>query len=167
MATAFQLDPDSVIMTSAKMRIGIEELMHAIIDRLPPPPQFDNTNEKAATAAAVGAEAFRGRIVDSWFDEHRGVVCLVQVVSGKLSEGQVKNKLHVFIIFFSYINSLGIYFPQRMTLFASVKESKDIDNRSDFSVQEIGILTPTTLRTTALRTGQVSCIRWKDNRNTH
>ena len=44
---------------------------------------------------------------------------------------------------------------QRITLFASVKESKDIDNRSDFSVQEIGILTPATLRTTALCTGQV------------
>lgn len=92
MATAFQLDPDSVIMTSAKKRIGIEELMHAIIDRLPPPPHFDSNIEKAA---AAGAEAFRGRIVDSWFDEHRGVVCLVQVVSGKLSEGQVKGEYTV------------------------------------------------------------------------
>ena len=94
MANAFQLDPDSVIMTSAKQRIGIEELMHAIIDRLPPPPQFDkcisnNSSNSIEKAASVVAEAFRGRIVDSWFDEHRGVVCLVQVVSGKLIEGQV------------------------------------------------------------------------------
>ena len=93
MANAFQLDPDSVIMTSAKQRIGIEELMHAIIDRLPPPPQFDkyisNNSSSIEKAASAVAEAFRGRIVDSWFDEHRGVVCLVQVVSGKLIEGQV------------------------------------------------------------------------------
>ena len=94
MANAFQLDPDSVIMTSAKQRIGIEELMHAIIDRLPPPPQFDkyisnHSSSSIEKAASAVAEAFRGRIVDSWFDEHRGVVCLVQVVSGKLIEGQV------------------------------------------------------------------------------
>jgi translation elongation factor EF-4 len=95
MANAFQLDPDSVIMTSAKQRIGIEELMHAIIDRLPPPPQFDksisnnSSSSSIEKAASAVAEAFRGRIVDSWFDEHRGVVCLVQVVSGKLIEGQV------------------------------------------------------------------------------
>ena len=51
--------------------------------------------------------------MDSWFDEHRGVVCLVQVVGGKVSEGQ------------------------RISTFASIKEAKDIDNRSDFSVQGI------------------------------
>lgn len=102
MANAFQLDPDSVIMTSAKQRIGIEELMHAIIDRLPPPPRFDSNNS-IENATAAGAEAFRGRIVDSWFDEHRGVVCLVQVVSGKLTEGQVMNVcMHVCMYLLKY-----------------------------------------------------------------
>ena len=39
------------------------------------------------------------------FDEHRGVVCLIQVVGGQLKENE------------------------RITTFASIKESKDIDSR--------------------------------------
>ena len=98
MAAAFQLDPDSVIMTSAKQRIGIEELMQAIIDRLPPPsaPSANQSNSSLSPSSSsppspLAGTQFRGRIVDSWFDEHRGVVCLVQVVSGKITEGQVKH----------------------------------------------------------------------------
>ena len=49
-------------------------------------------------------------------------------------------------------------FVQRITLFASVKESKDIDHRTEFSVQEVGILTPSTLRTNVLCTGQVRAL---------
>jgi len=75
-----------------------------------------------------------GRVVDSWFDAHRGVVCLIQGMYGRLSENQ------------------------RITTFASVKESKDIDARNDFSVQEIGILTPTSLRTGSLCAGQVGYV---------
>ena len=68
------------------------------------------------------------------FDEHRGVVCLIQAIGGSLKENA------------------------RITTFASIKESKDIDSRSDFSVQEIGVLTPKSLRTTHLRTGQVGYV---------
>jgi GTP-binding protein LepA len=81
------------------------------VDKLPPPTHdcvLDEPNLKA-------------RIVDSWFEEHRGMVCLVQIVSGELREGQ------------------------RITTYASVNET-DI-KISDFSVQEVGLLTPMTLRT--------------------
>lgn len=55
------------------------------------------------------------------FEEHRGMVCLVQVVSGELREGM------------------------RITTYASVAEAES--KTTDFSVQEVGLLTPTTLRT--------------------
>jgi len=90
------LDPDSVIMTSAKKQIGIEDVMHAIVDRLPPPLAFSsnpmNSHHSSSSSASRANvdRAFHGRIVDSWFDEHRGVVCLVQVVGGQLKEGQVR-----------------------------------------------------------------------------
>jgi GTP-binding protein LepA len=58
----------------------------------------------------------------------------MQVIGGKISENK------------------------RISTFASVKESKEIDNRVDFSVQEIGVLTPEQLRTTALHTGQVGYV---------
>mmetsp|Transcript_20440 Transcript_20440/g.28111 ORF Transcript_20440/g.28111 Transcript_20440/m.28111 type:complete len:590 (+) Transcript_20440:144-1913(+) len=140
MASAFQLDPDSVIMTSAKKQIGILDVMHAIVDRLPPPLAFSSNPMNSHHLSSLSANhaglnsAFHGRIVDSWFDEHRGVVCLVQVVGGQLKEGQ------------------------RITTFASIKESKEIDSRSDFSVQEIGVLTPGPLRTSSLSTGQVGYV---------
>lgn len=124
MATTFSLDPEDCIMTSAKQAIGILDVMQAVVDRLPSPVQ----------ASKHPDGPFYGRVVDSWFDECRGVVCLVQVIGGVLREGD------------------------RITTYASAKESKDIDNRMDFSVQEIGVLTPKTLRTTSLRTGQVGYV---------
>jgi GTP-binding protein LepA len=126
MAATFNVDPDSAIMTSAKKMIGIEEVLQSVVDRLPSPIQsFKNLNFD---------NKFVGRIVDSWFDLHRGVVCLVQNMSGTVSEGQ------------------------RVTTFASVSETKDIDNRTDFSVQEMGILTPAPLRTGNLSKGQVGYV---------
>lgn len=124
MGTTFGVDPDHVIMTSAKANIGIRQVLEAVVDRLPSP--------KAYSMDPVGP--FLGRVVDSWFDEHRGVVCLVQAVQGCLTEGR------------------------RITTFASVQEAKDIDSRSDFSLQEVGLLTPAPLRTGVLRTGQVGYV---------
>lgn len=121
MGTTFGLDPDDVIMTSAKAKIGIDQVLRSIVDKLPSPKSFSQDPQGR----------FLGRVVDSWFDEHRGVVCLIQAVSGKLTENQ------------------------RITLFASVAESKDLDSRLDFSVQEIGVLTPQSLRTSSISTGQV------------
>lgn len=43
-------------------------------------------------------------------------------------------------------------------MFASIKESQDVDNRTEFSVQEVGILTPQSLRTGQLRCGQVGYV---------
>ncbi len=52
---------------------GVDLVLQAIIDRLPSP--------KAASQNEKGP--FLGRVVDSWFDEHRGVICLIQAVAGK------------------------------------------------------------------------------------
>ena len=98
-------------MTSAKKMIGIKQVMQAVVDRLPSP--LASLDEQC-TGIQLGKKTnFLGRIVDSWFDSHRGVVCLIQIVAGILREGE------------------------RITTFASVGEAKDIDNRTDFSVQEV------------------------------
>jgi elongation factor 4 len=140
MATTFQVDPTDVIMTSSKTRVGILEVMRAVVDRLPSPVV------SMREAVQYGKDAldpelsqryssrFHGRIVDSWFDEHRGVVCLVQAVAGSLREGD------------------------KISTYASVQESKDIDSKTEFSVQDIGLLTPSALRTGRMRTGQVGYV---------
>ncbi len=124
MGTTFNLDPCDVIMTSAKKGVGILELIEAVVDRLPSP----------EAKSGLLSDSFMGRIVDSWYDEHRGVVCLVQVVSGQVREGQ------------------------RIAPYASMRDSKDGDSKSDFSVQEVGLLTPGPLRTKVLIAGQVGYV---------
>ena len=124
MAAAFKVDPDEVLLTSAKQGLGIREVFEAIVDRLPSP--------RLASRATDGR--FFGRVVDSWFDEHRGVVCLVQCVGGSVREGQ------------------------RVSTLVSSAESAGADGRDDFSVQEVGVLTPGALRTTSLRTGEVGYV---------
>lgn len=121
MSAVFGFDPDQCIMTSAKKFEGIDEVIDAIVDKIPSPSSF--CGDKAGD--------FKGRIIDSWYEEHRGVVCLVHVVSGTLKENQ------------------------RITAFAMGPNMK---NRTEVSVQEIGIMTPKLVRTKQLTSGQVGYI---------
>jgi GTP-binding protein LepA len=64
-------DPDEMIRVSAKTGDGVEELLEAIVARIPPP-------DGDADAPA------RALIFDSEFDQYRGVVAYVRVVDGEL-----------------------------------------------------------------------------------
>lgn len=66
---------DQVIVTSAKARAGITEVLDAIVDRIPAP------------AATDGSQSLRALIFDSKFDEFRGVVAYVRVVNGAARKG--------------------------------------------------------------------------------
>jgi GTP-binding protein LepA len=66
------LDAADVIPVSAKSGQGIDELLQAIVDRVPPP----NGDPELPT---------RALIFDSWFDSYVGVVMLVRVMNGTLS----------------------------------------------------------------------------------
>ncbi|MBF0424740.1 MAG: elongation factor 4 [Magnetococcales bacterium] len=69
------LDASDAIPASAKTGIGIEEILEAIVTRVPPP-----------RGAPQGA--LKALIIDSWYDNYLGVVCLVRVVDGTLEVGQ-------------------------------------------------------------------------------
>ncbi len=66
---------EEAIDASAKMGIGIEEILEAIVDRIPPPKPPED-------------DRLRALVFDSVFDIYRGVVSYVRVVSGKIEEGQ-------------------------------------------------------------------------------
>lgn len=67
------LDASEAIMVSAKEGIGIEEILDAIVCKIPPP--------KGDPKAPL-----RALIFDSWFDPYRGVILLVRVFEGSLSQ---------------------------------------------------------------------------------
>jgi GTP-binding protein LepA len=66
---------EEAIDASAKMGIGIEEILEAIVDRIPPPPK-------------PADEILRGLVFDCVFDIYRGVVAYVRIFSGKIEAGQ-------------------------------------------------------------------------------
>jgi GTP-binding protein LepA len=68
------IDASRAILASAKQGIGVDEILEAIVDRIPPP-----QGEPQAPLRAL--------VFDSWFDQYRGVVILVHVVDGRLDPG--------------------------------------------------------------------------------
>jgi len=69
------LDASEAVLASAKSGIGIEEVLDAIIAKIPPP-----RGDAAAPLQAM--------LVDSWYDPYLGVVILVRVIDGCLKKGQ-------------------------------------------------------------------------------
>ncbi|MBH9577984.1 translation elongation factor 4 [Inhella proteolytica] len=69
------IDAADAIPCSAKSGMGIDEILEAVIARMPPP--------KGVVEAPL-----RAMIIDSWFDNYVGVVMLVRVVDGTLKKGE-------------------------------------------------------------------------------
>ena len=69
------LPADDAVMISAKTGLGIDDVLEALVTRLPPP--------KGDAAAPLKA-----LLVDSWYDQYLGVVILVRIKDGRLRRGQ-------------------------------------------------------------------------------
>ena len=72
---AVGLDATDAIPVSAKTGQGVDEVLEAIVHRLPAPKGDPNAPLQAL-------------IFDSWFDAYRGVIVLVRVVQGAMRKGQ-------------------------------------------------------------------------------
>ena len=116
------LDASNAVLISAKTGIGIEDVLEAIVTRLPAP----KTGDPAAPLKAL--------LVDAWYDAYLGVVVLLRIIDGVLKKGmKVKmmgtgatyevDKLGVFRPKISYTDELG---PGEIGAFmASIKQVAD------------------------------------------
>ncbi|MDV3457328.1 translation elongation factor 4 [Sphingomonas sp. HF-S4] len=69
------LDASNAVLASAKSGIGIDEILDAIVERIPAPKGDPDAPLKAM-------------LVDSWYDPYLGVVILVRVIDGMIRKGQ-------------------------------------------------------------------------------
>jgi GTP-binding protein LepA len=72
---------EEAVLASAKEGIGIEEILEAIVHRIPPP-------------KPTGEKTLQVLIFDSYFDTYKGVVILVRVFNGELRPGMMVKMPH-------------------------------------------------------------------------
>jgi GTP-binding protein LepA len=75
LATLVGEDPERVLRISAKTGAGVEAVLDAIVERIPPP-----AGDPDAPARAL--------VFDSAYDQYRGVVAFVRIVDGRFEPGQ-------------------------------------------------------------------------------
>ena len=70
----FDFNPEETLRASAKAGIGISEILDALVARIPCP-------------TGSLAEPLKALLFDSWFDDYRGVICLIALQDGMLKKG--------------------------------------------------------------------------------
>ncbi|VVE59077.1 elongation factor 4 [Pandoraea iniqua] len=91
------IEATDAVRCSAKTGLGVEEVLEALIAKVPPP--------KGDATAALQA-----LIIDSWFDNYVGVVMLVRVVNGTLKP---KEKIQLMATGATYpVEQVGVFTPR-------------------------------------------------------
>ncbi len=96
------IDASEAIPCSAKTGMGVDEILEAVVARIPPP--------KGNPDAPL-----RAMIVDSWFDTYVGVVMLVRVVDGRLAKGER----------FKMMATNAVYNADNLGVFTPANESRE------------------------------------------
>ena len=92
------IDASDAVAVSAKTGLNVEEVLEAIVHRIPPPEPRDTDKLQAL-------------IIDSWFDNYLGVVSLVRVMQGELKAGA---KMLVMSTGRTHqVDKVGVFTPKR------------------------------------------------------
>ena len=91
------IDADDAIPCSAKTGMGLDDIIEAVVHRMPAP-------------RGNPAGPPRAMIVDSWFDTYVGVVMLVRVVDGSFGKGERIRMMATNTVY--GIESMGVFTPK-------------------------------------------------------
>ncbi|MGN6222981.1 translation elongation factor 4 [Pseudoxanthomonas sp.] len=95
------IDAADAVAVSAKTGLNVEQVLEAIVHRIPPPQPRDTDKLQAL-------------IIDSWFDNYLGVVSLVRVMQGDIVPG---SKILVMSTGRTHqVDSVGVFTPKRKVL---------------------------------------------------
>jgi GTP-binding protein LepA len=92
------LDTSDAVLASAKSGKGIEDILEAIVNKLPAP--------KGTLDAPLKA-----LLVDSWYDQYLGVVNLIRIIDGKISKGMKIKMMASGAI--HNVDEVGVFTPKR------------------------------------------------------
>jgi GTP-binding protein LepA len=143
MKKLFEIDNSEIIKVSAKQGIGIEELINALIVRIPAPKGDVNKPLKAL-------------VFDIWHEKFRGIVLLVRVIDGSLKTGDTitlstNSKSHtikeVGILYPDELPVSGLYAGQVGLIVANIHDSNDV-NIGDILVDTNSVIESKSVKTT-------------------
>jgi len=93
------LDASNAVEISAKTGLGVDEVLEALVIRLPPP--------KGDAAAPLKA-----LLVDSWYDPYLGVIVLVRMHDGVLKKGMRVRFMQAAAV--HQVDTVGVFTPKRV-----------------------------------------------------
>ncbi|KAF9265603.1 translation factor GUF1, mitochondrial [Marasmius fiardii PR-910] len=100
MQSTFGIHPDDILPISAKTGKGVEAVLRAVVERVPPPPSAD-------IKAPVKAFLF-----DSLYDRYRGVISLINIQQGILRKGDKIQSFHTRKRY--EVTEIGIMHPEEV-----------------------------------------------------
>jgi elongation factor 4 len=98
METAFELKPENAVLVSAKTGLNVEKILPNVIRQIPAP-VGDHT------------KPLRLLLVDSWYDNYKGVILLVRIFEGQVKAGDHVVSFATGIKYF--VGEVGIMYPDQ------------------------------------------------------
>ena len=122
-------DRDEIICCSGKTGEGVEELLDAVVERIPSPKS--------------NSDKLRALIFDSYFDPYKGVIILIRVMDGKVKVG---DKIR-------FINSDAVYEVLELG-----KHTPHEVKKTELSSDEVGFLSASIKSITEVEVGDTICL---------
>ncbi|ORY96206.1 P-loop containing nucleoside triphosphate hydrolase protein [Syncephalastrum racemosum] len=97
--SAFELDTSNVLQISAKSGLNIESVLPRVIEEIPSP-------------VGSKAEPLRALLFDSWYDQYKGVVCMLRIVDGVLKKGDKITSAHSDNKY--EVTEVGVMYPEQL-----------------------------------------------------